>query len=239
MVALLQKPRDEPEAEVNAKRFYELYWKSDSAPPREDPTTGDRMRQLRTALRSLFGNWQLASIHLLDAGCGDGEFLAFLRGLGLEVSGVDVSETAIERAKRRCPEADLRVGSLEDRLPFADKTFDAIWCTEVLEHVFDVHRALAELNRVLKVGGALLLTTPYHGLIKNLLIAALGFDRHFNPELSHIRFFTQTSLNHSLRRAGFVSVAWSGVGRVWPVWKTFFVAARKERLPEAAPAIIG
>ena len=84
----------------------------------------------------------------MDAGCGDGEFVAFLRGLGFWIAGIDLSGAAVEKARRRCPDANIRMGLLEDRLPFTDESFDAIWCTEVLEHLFDVHDTLVEFNRV-------------------------------------------------------------------------------------------
>jgi SAM-dependent methyltransferase len=162
-----------------------------------------------------------------------------LQSLSFRITGFELSETAVETAKRRCPDADIRVGSLEDRFPFADAAFDAIWCTEVLEHLFDVHSVLAEFNRVLKDNGILVLTTPYHGLAKNLLITLLDFDQHFNPDISHIRFFTRTTLERCLKRAGFVPVSWQGVGRVWPLWKSFFVVARKEGPAGMPPEIVG
>jgi SAM-dependent methyltransferase len=224
---------------MSPKDFYESYWGNDKAPPQLDPTTGERMDGLGRVLRSIRQARGLDRLQVLDAGCGDGIFVAFVRELGFQVSGIDVSDAAIERAKTRCPDADLRVASLEDQLPFPDATFDAVWCTEVLEHIFNVHAALAELNRVLLVRGSLILTTPYHGFVKNLLIALSGFDRHFNPEISHIRFFTRATLDRCLRRAGFVPIEWAGVGRMWPLWKSFFLIARKERRPGEPPAIIG
>ena len=226
-------------AHDSAKDFYEAYWQKDKAPPQGDPTTAERRAHLRTMVQSLPGTNRPETFQVLDAGCGDGEFVAFLRELGFRVAGIELSAAAVEQAGRRWPDADIRVGSLEERLPFADESFDAIWCTEVLEHLFDVHGTLSEFNRILKKEGALLLTTPYHGLIKNLAIVLWGFDRHFNPDLSHLRFFTRTTLERCLRRAGFVPTTWHGVGRVWPLWKSFFVVARKEAPAGPPPEIIG
>jgi 2-polyprenyl-6-hydroxyphenyl methylase/3-demethylubiquinone-9 3-methyltransferase len=103
----------------------------------------------------------------------------------------------------------------------------------------DVHGCLAEINRVLKMGGLLILTVPYHGLIKNLGIALLYFERHYNPYISHVRFYTKKSLKACLLRGGFKVVRWEGLGRYWPIWMSVFVIAEKTSLPEPRPEIIG
>ncbi len=176
---------------------------------------------------------------VLDAGCGNGEFSLFLVELGYEVTGVDISSAAIAKARMAIPESRFEVASLETGLPFTEGEFAAVWCTEVLEHLFDVHTALTELNRVLMPSGLFVLTTPYHGLIKNLAIALAGFEQHYNPYLSHIRFFTRKSLGVCLTRAGFTAVSWGGVGRRGPLRMSHFVVAHKTSLPEPAPEIIG
>jgi len=224
---------------MRVNEFYEAYWQQDYAPPQGDPTSAERMVRLEAALQPFLGNPRAGTRRVLDAGCGDGAFLAFLRRRGFQVSGLELAQGAVTRAKRRCPDADVRIGSLEERLPFDDEDYDAVWCTDVLEHIFDVHGALAELNRVLKPDGLLMLTTPYHGMFKNLLIALLAFEGHYNPDLSHVRFFTQQSLNRCLRRAGFSPVGWHGLGGVWPIWKSIFVVARKSGAPGPPPEILG
>jgi hypothetical protein len=93
--------------------------------------------------------------------------------------------------------------------------------------VFDVRRYLAEISRVLRTGGQLLLTMPYHGLIKNLAVAAFNFERHFHVYGGHIRFFTTRSLKSALDDAGFELETTAGIGRMWPLSKSLFAAARK------------
>jgi SAM-dependent methyltransferase len=224
---------------VRVRQFYETYWRKDYAPPLSDPTSAQRMVLLEATLRPLLAGSRGMSRHVLDAGCGDGAFLAFLRRLGVRVTGLELAESAAARARRRCPDADILTGSLEEPLPFEEEAFDAVWCTEVLEHLFDVHGAMAELNRVLKPGGLLVLTTPHHGLVKNLLIALWAYDGHYNPDLSHIRFFTRRSLERCLARAGFDPLSWRGLGRTWPIWKSVFVVARKSRPPGPPPEMVG
>jgi len=220
---------------VRVKEFYEDCWRQEYVPGQGDPSAAERMVRLEAALRPLIAGSRHGRRHVLDAGCGDGAFLAFLHRVGFQVTGVELAESAAARARRRCPEAEVRIASLEEDLPFDDGSFDAIWLTEVLEHLFDVHGALAELNRVLKPGGTLALTTPYHGKLKNVLIALVGFEGHFDPDFSPIRFFTRQSLERCLRRAGFEPVAWQAIGQMWPVWRSAFVVARKAGRPLQRP----
>jgi ubiquinone/menaquinone biosynthesis C-methylase UbiE len=101
---------------------------------------------------------QLPAAAFLDAGCGDGRYLAALASeLPPRRAGVDLSERILETARARI-DADLRQGSLE-ALPFADGEFDLVLCTQVIEHVPDAERAMGELHRVLRPGGRLVVST--------------------------------------------------------------------------------
>jgi SAM-dependent methyltransferase len=96
---------------------------------------------------------------ILDIGTGTGANLRMLAELGFrDVAGVDASDEAI----RFCAEKGL--GKVEKgdvcALPFADGSFDLALATDIIEHVDDDRRALAEIFRVLKPGGAALITTP-------------------------------------------------------------------------------
>jgi ubiquinone/menaquinone biosynthesis C-methylase UbiE len=94
----------------------------------------------------------------LDAGCGDGRHLAALAAeLPPRRAGVDLSERILETARARV-DADFRQASLEE-LPFAAGEFDLVLCSQVIEHVPDAERAVAELHRVLKAGGTLVIST--------------------------------------------------------------------------------
>ena len=86
-------------------------------------------------------------------------------------------------------------------LPFDEDAFDVVWAGEVLEHVADVVGLLAELRRVLRWGGRLVVTTPWHG---RLVVAT---DAHFDPRADHLRFFSARTLRGVLADAGFASAA--------------------------------
>ena len=100
-----------------------------------------------------------------DVGCGDGSLAVALADRGLDVIGVEPSpelREAFERSarglslQRRCAVVD---GTVE-RLPFPDGALQAVLMTEVLEHVPDPHRAVAELYRAIAPGGVLCLAVP-------------------------------------------------------------------------------
>ena len=114
------------------------------------------------------GAWRVdsATQSLLDYGCNVGESLADLAAHfpSLRLAGVDINPLAVARARQAVPGADIRLID-GPRLPFADEAFDAITCIEVLEHVpvADRASAIAEMRRVLKVGGRLILRCPHAG----------------------------------------------------------------------------
>lgn len=95
-------------------------------------------------------------MRILDAGCARGRFIKALAASGAELHGVDLTETFLPSARRNVPTAHFARGSLS-ALPFGSGAFDAIYCIEVLQHLPDTGLALAEMARVLKPGGTLLI----------------------------------------------------------------------------------
>jgi SAM-dependent methyltransferase len=91
----------------------------------------------------------------LDVGCGVGQVVARLQSAGFEAHGVDVSEPNIERARKVSPRCQLYDGK---KLPFSDQHFDS--ALNVLEHVDQPEEFLAELVRVAKVGGRVIVSSP-------------------------------------------------------------------------------
>ena len=92
-----------------------------------------------------------ASGSVLEVGCGMGTLAIKLAQAGFQVTGLDVSDVALQYAKQRALEAGLQINWQEgfaENIPFADKTFDYVTCCHTLEHVKDLNRAAAELKRV-------------------------------------------------------------------------------------------
>src|SRR3982751_2442531 len=136
----------------------------------------------------------------LDLGGGGGR-LAELRAEELLLA--DVSGVALERARRRLPDATKVLLQPDAPLPFEDSQFDLVLCAETIEHVRDVQLLLSEARRVLEPGGTLALTTPAHGRLTGLAILVRGFERSFDPLSPHLRFFTARSLRRLLDDMGF------------------------------------
>jgi ubiquinone/menaquinone biosynthesis C-methylase UbiE len=114
----------------------------------------------RPAMIELAGD--VDGLRVLDAGCGSGPLAAALREKGAVVTGFDGSPVMIELARKRLGEdADLHVADLGKPLPFADGAFDVVIVSLVLHYLRDWAEPLAELRRVLKPGGRLLLSV-YH-----------------------------------------------------------------------------
>ncbi len=105
------------------------------------------------------GTWPA---RILDAGCGSGPLSAALRDRGAVVTGFDKSAGMLELARRRLGDhADLQVADLGGPLPFPDATFDDVIASLVLHYLEDWGPPLAELRRVLKPGGRLIVSVEH------------------------------------------------------------------------------
>lgn len=114
----------------------------------------------RPAMIDLAGD--VTGHRVLDAGCGSGPLAAALRAKGAVMTGFDSSPAMLELARQRLGEnADLHLADLSRPLPFADGAFDDVVMSLVLHYLKDWTAPLAELRRVLKPGGRLVLSV-YH-----------------------------------------------------------------------------
>ena len=181
--------------------YYEELWERlpETLTP---PDLGLRRRFVRQGVRP--------GDRALDLGCGEGTVTAELAGAGAgSVTGADVAEAALVRARRAHPDIEFIRVPFDGPLPFADGAFTLVWASEVLEHVADTARFLSEIRRVLAPGGRLLLTTPNHGRLR-LLVRGL---EHFTAPLGdHLHLYTRGSLSTVLTEFGFAPVSVRAVG---------------------------
>jgi SAM-dependent methyltransferase len=104
---------------------------------------------------------------VLDAACGTGRHTAFLVARGHDVVGIDTSPEMLAIAKEKVPGARFQLAALDD-IPLADGCMDAAVCALALSHSRDIGPAVAELARVLRPGGRLIVSNP-HPLATSLL----------------------------------------------------------------------
>ena len=169
------------------------------------------------------------SIKILDLGCGNGSFTQYLSQQGFEAVGIDPSESGIALAQKNFPDAKFIQGDIYN-LPFdrLDHEFDYIISIDVIEHLY-LPRIMPQVaKRCLKPNGKLIITTPYHGYLKNIVLSAAGkFDHHFNPlwDGGHIKFFSVKTLTELLQTERFQSIDFYFAGRLRWLWKDMICVA--------------
>lgn len=205
-----------------AKDYYDEYWQREQPPPTADPLVPTRRALLRDRLS------EVGARRVLEAGSGTGDLVAALERDGMEAMGIEVSAHAVRLAAERHPDSQFVEHSVEELpWPVENGSYDAVVSFEVIEHLLRPRRLLEGAWEALRPGGYLALTTPYHGLLKNLALVTLAFDRHFAVEGDHVRFFSDRALRRLLEDAGFEVVHLAHYGRFIGVWAGTFAWARK------------
>ncbi len=169
---------------------------------------------------------------IADLGCGNGSLLAEFRRRGFELHGFDSSSSGLTQGRKAYPEIRFTQADLGTDLPgsFLVESCDVIISTEVVEHVFLPRFFAANCYKLLKPGGKVILSAPYHGYLKNLALAVTGkMDSHFTVlwDFGHIKFWSRRTLTFLLEEAGFTVEQFYGVGRVPYLWKSMIITAKK------------
>ena len=132
----------------------------------------------RPAVIKLAGD--VAGRKILDAGCGAGPLAAMLRERGAIVAGFDSSAKMLELARKRLgPEPDLQMADLGGPLPYPDGAFDDVIAALVLHYLEDWTGPLAELRRVLKRGGRLIVAVDHPFAIDTVQMQRTGESAYF------------------------------------------------------------
>ena len=170
---------------------------------------------------------------VLDLGCGNGSLSHEMSKLGVEVYGIDRSESGIEIARNAFPQVRFFLGDVEEDLspdPFQSERFDVVESTEVVEHLYHPRRLVQNAFRLLKPSGHFIISTPYHGWLKNVVLALSGkMDQHFTAlwDGGHIKFWSRETMSGLLTEKGFTDLRFIGAGRVPYIWKSMILIARK------------
>lgn len=166
-----------------------------------------------------------------DLGCGNGATASFLAGFGFDVTGVDPSTSGIEIAKKSHAKARFHVASTGDDLAKEFGTFPLVVSLEVASFVLDPALFAARIYELLESGGVAVVSTPYHGYLKNLVLSLTNrWDRHLDPFWagSLVRFFSMKSYRRLWAEAGFRDIRIVRVGRVPPLAKAMVAILQKQ-----------
>jgi 2-polyprenyl-3-methyl-5-hydroxy-6-metoxy-1,4-benzoquinol methylase len=175
---------------------------------------------------------RLSVRRILDVGCGNGVLCGMLKADGFDVAGTEYDAEGCRLAQKAYPDIPFfHVGVHENPDPvLGGGMFDAVVSTEVIEHLFSPQYLPQFAARVLNPGGRLVVSTPYHGFLKNLVLSLFNhWDAHHTPlwEGGHIKFWSRKTLTALLEQNGFKVIEFHGAGRVPYLWKSMILVAQK------------
>lgn len=171
---------------------------------------------------------------LFELGCGNGAFAFELAKNGFDVTGVDPSEDGIRYAEQRKSQhgagPDLRPGNAYDDLAVEYGQFPGVISLEVVEHVYFPRKYAKCIYDLLQPGGIAIISTPYHGYVKNLALALTGkLDGHFTAlwDHGHIKFWSIKTLSQLFAEQGLECEQVIRAGRLPMFAKSMILVFRK------------
>lgn len=167
--------------------------------------------------------------YLLDIGCGNGYLTKNISEKFQEVTAIDQSVSAINNANKNYSGKIKFLNSALHNFK-QEQEVDCISAIEVIEHVYSPDDFLKQIYNLSSKNTKIIITTPYHGFIKNLLILLTGnFDNHFNPlwEHGHIKFFSKKTLTTIVNQNKFKVIGTFYSGRFYPISKSMILVLEK------------
>ncbi|WP_084863800.1 bifunctional 2-polyprenyl-6-hydroxyphenol methylase/3-demethylubiquinol 3-O-methyltransferase UbiG [Salibaculum halophilum] len=190
-----------------------------------DQWWSDEIRWVRTLKNLVPGrlSWfdrqiDWAGKRVLDLGCAGGFMAEALAERGAQVTGIDPAEKAIAAARAHAHAAEHAIAydvGVGEALPYDRAGFDAVVCVDVLEHVSDLDRVLAEVARVLRPGGLFLFDTINRNPLARLATITMAEDiLRLLPRGTHdpALFIKPAELRAGLSRAGLTPGPMTGLG---------------------------
>ena len=168
---------------------------------------------------------------LLDIGCGNGLLTSKISRFFKHTTGIDLSGTGIDQAQKLNNERlNFKNMSIEEMIK-SKKKFKFITSFEVIEHQYLPDIFLNQISQILETDGVLLISTPFHGYIKNLFINLLGkHDFHYNPlwRHGHIKFFSVKTLTQLVKNCNFKLIEKKFSGRFYPISNSMIFLLKKD-----------
>lgn len=193
-------------------------------------TPGGAQRYIEPSILELLASEKIRG-KILDIGCGNGSMARSLEAKGYEVWGCEWDPAGVEIANRTKPGRFLRWNINDPREEFPWKDFHAVISSEVIEHLYLPRNLFRLARQTLAPAGFLILTTPYHGFFKNLVLSLMGkWDRHHDVthDGGHIKFFSPETLGAMMQAEGFKKEGWQGCGRFPWLWKSMVMWGKKK-----------
>lgn len=165
----------------------------------------------------------LKPVKVLDVGTGNGSALPTWLQQGWQVCAMEPDRGGYELA-RSYENVTVRQLGVGDALPPEwCEAFDLVLCLEVVEHLFDPYALVKTALEALRPGGHAIVSTPYHGYLKNLALSVLDkWDFHHHPGQigGHIKFWSKPTLRALFEKGGFKAVSFHGAGRLPYLWNS-------------------
>ena len=198
-------------------------WESEEGP--------ESCTYITSEVLSILGH--LKARRVCDLGSGNGALAAAISEAGHYAIGVDYDKQGVELSKKNYPEINFyNLGVQDDPAQVlveeGGKLFDVVVSTEVIEHLFSPQLLPAFARKLLPAGGHLVISTPYHGYLKNLALSVFNkWDKHHTPlwHGGHIKFWSRATLTQLLEENGFRVVGFHGAGRLPLLWKSMILVA--------------
>lgn len=168
-----------------------------------------------------------------DLGAGNGAMVGALSNSGFHAAGVEYDKQGVDIARENFPGINFyNLGVQDDPalvLAGEGATFEAVVSTEVIEHLFSPHLLPVFARKIVQEGGYLVISTPYHGYLKNLAMAIIDkWDFHHTAlwHGGHIKFWSRKTLTQLLEANGFKVTEFHGAGRLPWLWKSMILVAK-------------
>jgi methionine biosynthesis protein MetW len=154
--------------------------------------------------------------HILDIGCGEGHLYDLVKKWKMVYWGVDISKFRVAKAKKK----GLLVSVMDcsDGINFPDRRFGAVFCLDIVEHIYDTEKFIRECHRILVPGGYLIVAFPNIVSLGSRIRAILGIRpsqidyRHSDFGANHIRAFTFDDMKELCTDCGFLYRDSQGTG---------------------------
>jgi SAM-dependent methyltransferase len=185
----------------------------------------------------------IQAARILDVPCGSGGFAQHLATKGAECVALDIVPTYRHRP--------MIVADMNSALPFIDESFDIVISIEGIEHIQNTFHLLHEFYRILKLGGALIISTPnfqnFRSRIKFVLRGTLyWFDPYEATNIGHVNVVPYFLLKHILRESGFGEISVQASRNVFPRVPAFlchlmqrcFSKSNKDDLEQNSPTLV-